>query len=44
MSTSDFILGPLPTSERRRELWVQHATETGKNDPFRSQLLIGLVG
>jgi hypothetical protein len=25
MSTSDFILGPLPTSERRRELWIQHA-------------------
>ena len=25
MSTSDFILGPLPTSERRRELWLQHA-------------------
>jgi hypothetical protein len=24
MSTSDFILGPLPTSERRRELWIQH--------------------
>ena len=25
MSASDFILGPLPTSERRRELWIQHA-------------------
>ena len=25
MSTGDFILGPLPTSERRRELWIQHA-------------------
>ena len=25
MSTEDFVLGPLPTSERRRELWLQHA-------------------
>lgn len=25
MSTSDFILGPLPTSEPRRDLWIQHA-------------------
>jgi len=25
MSSSDFILGPLPTSQRRRELWLQHA-------------------
>jgi hypothetical protein len=25
MSTSDFILAPLPTSERHRELWIQHA-------------------
>jgi hypothetical protein len=25
MSTSDFILGPLPISERRRDLWIQHA-------------------
>lgn len=24
MSTSDFTLAPLPTSERRRERWVQH--------------------
>jgi len=25
MSTSDFFLGPLPASERRREVWIQHA-------------------
>lgn len=25
MSTDDFILGPLPATERRRELWIQHA-------------------
>ena len=25
MSASDFILGPLPTSERRRKPWIQHA-------------------
>jgi hypothetical protein len=24
MSTSDFVLAPPPTSERRRELWIQH--------------------
>jgi hypothetical protein len=25
MSSGDFILGPAPTSSRRRELWLQHA-------------------
>ena len=25
MSTSDFFLGPLPTPDRHRELWLQHA-------------------
>jgi ligand-binding sensor domain-containing protein len=25
MSTGDFILAPPPASERRRELWIQHA-------------------
>jgi hypothetical protein len=25
MSTSDFVLGPRPASERRCELWMQHA-------------------
>ena len=25
MSTSDFILGPAPTPDRHRELWLQHA-------------------
>ena len=25
MSTSDFVLGPLPAAGRRRELWLQHA-------------------
>jgi hypothetical protein len=24
MSTSEYTLGPLPTDERRRELWIQH--------------------
>jgi hypothetical protein len=24
MSTSDFFLGPVPTSDRHRELWLQH--------------------
>ena len=25
MSTGDLILGPIPASDRRRELWLQHA-------------------